>query len=98
MGQIAVLVIVLLALVIFAVLISRRIKSWRTKRQIRREQELRERCVRYATSGNLTSAAYIYRFIVNGTFIEKDVKTGEVYERTYPNLEGIIHQVERPKK
>ena len=98
MRQIAVLAIVLLALVVFAVIVSRRIKNWLAKRQIRREQELRERCVKYAANGNLIEAASIYRFIVKGTGLERDFKTGEVSEYTYLNLEGIIHQDKSPTR
>lgn len=98
MEQIAVSTIVLLALVIFTVIISRRIKNWRAKRQIRREQELRERCVKYTTDGNLVAAASIYRFIVKGTGLERNARTGKVAEYTYLNLEGIIHQDESPTR
>ena len=57
----------------------------RVKRQIKREQALRERCIKYAGDGNTVRASLIYRFIVRGTLMSGDE------EVTYPNLEGVIH-------
>lgn len=74
------------------------IREWRLKRQIRREQKLRERCIRYAKAGGIHEASLIYRFIVKGTYISQNAMTKERSEYVYPNLEGVIHQVENPTK
>lgn len=68
------------------------ILKWRRTRQLRREQELRERCIRYAKDGNRFEASSIYRFIVKGTYLDRNPKTGKVNEYVYSNLEGIVHQ------
>lgn len=74
------------------------IKEWQVRRRICREQKLRERCVRYAGNGNLSFASAIYRFIIKGTYIDRDPQTKEVRESPFPNLVGIIHQDESPTK
>lgn len=74
------------------------IYEWRRRRHIRREQELRERCIRYAKDSNCIEASSIYRFIVRGSHVERDPRTGENKEYVYSNLEGIIHQDESPTR
>lgn len=54
---------------------------------------LRERCIAYAGDGDTKKAALIYRFIVKGT-----MKGCNGIEYIYPNLEGVIHQDESPRK
>ncbi len=72
------------------------IRECAIRRQIRREQKLRERCVQYANSSNCNVAASIYRFIVSGTYIDSSTKERKEY--IYPNLEGVIHQAGNSKK
>lgn len=74
------------------------IKNYRLKRLIRAEQRLRERCIAYAGNGNTNLASQIYRFIVRGTYAQRDRITGEVSEYTYVNLEGVIRPAENLTK
>lgn len=72
------------------------LRELKINRQVRREQKLRERCVKYAIKRNvdLFYAAVIYRFIVKGTFIERDREERKDKEYLYPNLQGIIQEAE----
>lgn len=73
------------------------IRELALRRKIRREQKLRERCVRYAKNHSCPEAALIYRFIVKGTYVYVEPGTQERSEYVYPNLEGAIHPVENPE-
>lgn len=72
--------------------IAKWIKLVLAKRKLRKEMQLRERCVKYAGNKGPFHAAMIYRFIVKGTYIDIDHATQEKKELVYPNLEGVIHQ------
>lgn len=74
------------------------IKKYRLKKLIQAEQGLRERCIAYAGNGNANLAAQIYRFIVRGTYAQRDRITGEVSEYTYVDLEGVIRPAENLTK
>lgn len=65
-------------------------REFKLRRQIRREQKLRERCIKYG-GGNELRGASIYRFIVKGTYIDS-CASNPTKEYIYPNLEGVIHQ------
>lgn len=73
------------------------LKGYALRRKIRREQQLRERCLKYADN-NCLKASVIYRFIVKGTYIDSTPDRKKMVECIYPNLEGIIHQAENPEK
>lgn len=70
-----------------------RIRKLIRRRKLRSEMRLRERCIAYAGDGDTKKAALIYRFIVKGT-----MKGCNGIEYIYPNLEGVIHQDESPRK
>ena len=71
---------------------------WATNRRIRKEQALRERCIKYADGKGCHAASLIYRFIVNGTCREYNHKTQRWSEFVYPNLEGVIYQGQKTEK
>ena len=74
------------------------IRKCAIQHKIRREQKLRERCIQYAKDKSCSEAAFIYRFIVNGTYLGYESSTKEMKEYVYPTLEGVIHQDENLKK
>ena len=72
--------------------ISAWLRRLAVRRRLRKEQALRERCIRYAGGNGCNAAAAIYRFIANGTYIYCNPHTKQRDEYVYSNLEGVIHR------